>query len=295
MRKQEGLGSKAFDAVNMGLLLLVTLACFIPVWHVFCASLSNPAMLNANRGTILWPLGKWTLSGYARVFSTRYIMRGYLNTLVYVSSATALGVLLNCFAAYALSRNKLLLKKPISFLITFTMLFSGGLVPTYMVIRDLKMLNTVWAIILPNCVSVFNVMIMRNAFEAVPDSLCEAAEIDGAGHFRMLFQIVLPVSKSILAVVTLYYLIQQWNSWFHTALYVNDRDMYPLQLWLREIVISESTASMEADTADTNVLNLSRVLIKYCVIVISIMPMMAIYPFIQKYMVKGVMVGAVKG
>ena len=138
-------------------------------------------------------------------------------------------------------------------------------------------------------------MIMRKSFEAIPDSLCEAAEIDGAGHWRMLFTIIIPVSKSIVAVVTLYYLIQQWNSWFHTALYVQDRDMYPLQLWLRELVIAEATSSMEADVADANVLNLSRVLIKYCVIVISILPMMVIYPFIQKYMIKGVMIGSVKG
>lgn len=295
MQGQKSWSERAFRLGNGLLLSLIALACLIPVWHVLCASFSDPALLNANRGTILWPLGKWTLEGYQRVLSTRYLQRGYLNTLFYVASATTLGVLLNCFAAYGLSRKGLLFAKPINFLITFTMLFSGGLVPTYLVVRNMGMLNTVWAIILPNCISVFNVMIMRNSFEAIPDSLCEAAEIDGAGHWRMLFTIIIPVSKSIVAVVTLYYLIQQWNSWFHTALYVQNRDMYPLQLWLREIVIAEATSSMEADTADANVLNLSRVLIKYCVIVISILPMMAIYPFIQKYMIKGVMIGSVKG
>ncbi len=138
-------------------------------------------------------------------------------------------------------------------------------------------------------------MIMRNSFETIPDSLCEAAEIDGAGHFKVLFEIILPVSKSILAVVILYYFIQQWNSWFHTALYIKNRDMYPLQLWLREIVISSSTAAVDADSPDANVVNLAKVLIMYCAIVISILPMIIVYPLVQKYMVNGVMVGTVKG
>lgn len=281
--------------INALILTALALACLIPVWHVICASVSDPILLNANTSTIFWPLGNITFSGYERVFNTSYIMRGYLNTLIYVSISTVLGVVLNCFAAYGLSRKKLLFKRPISFLITFTMLFSGGIVPTYLIVRNLKMLNTIRAIVLPNCINVFNVMIMRNSFESIPDSLCEAAEIDGAGHFRVLFEIIILVSKSILAVVFLYYLIQQWNSWFHTALYVTKREMYPLQLWLREIVISESSSAIDADTPDANATNLARVLIKYCAIVISILPMIIIYPLIQRYMVNGVMVGAVKG
>ena len=192
MLGQKTWSERAFRFVNGLLLSLIALACLIPVWHVLCASFSDPALLNANRGTILWPLGKWTLEGYQRVLSTRYLQRGYLNTLIYVTSATTLGVLLNCFAAYGLSRKGLLFAKPINILITFTMLFSGGLVPTYLVVRNLGMLNTVWAIILPNCVSVFNVMIMRNSFEAIPDSLCEAAEIDGASKFKQIFYVTIP-------------------------------------------------------------------------------------------------------
>ena len=188
-----------------------------------------------------------------------------------------------------------MLKKPLNFFITFTMLFNGGLVPTYMVIRDLKMLNTVWAIVLPLCVSVFNVMIMRTSFDNIPDALTEAAQIDGAGHVRILVQIILPVSKSILAVVTLFYIVQHWNSWFHSALYIKDRDLYPLQLWLREIVIAETNSVIEADAADAGLINQTKALIKYCVIVIAILPMMIAYPFVQKYFVTGVMIGSVKG
>ena len=295
MRKNRTVGERIFATQNNLILLLITLACFIPVWHVFCASVSDPSLLNSYRGAVIWPMGKWTFSGYEYVLQMRNIWKGYLNTIIYVALATSLGVLLTCFAAYALSRRNFLLKRPVAFLITFTMLFNGGLVPTYLIIRNLKMLNTIWAIILPNCVSVFNVMIMKNSFDAIPVELNEAAEIDGAGHFRTLFQIILPVSKSIFAVVTMFYLIQQWNSWFHTALYVNNTDMYPLQLWLREIIILGNSNSISTDVVDTNDLNLVYLLVKYCAIVVSIIPMLVLYPFIQKYMVNGVMVGAVKG
>lgn len=288
-------GEKIFSVFNTIILSLIALACLIPVWHVICCSVSEPALLNANRGTVLWPLGQWTFLGYEKVFKTSYILRGYLNTVYYVILGTAIGLVLTCLAAYGLSRKDLMLKKPINFFITFTMLFNGGLVPTYMVIRDLKMLNTVWAIVLPLCVSVFNVMIMRTSFDNIPDALTEAAQIDGAGHVRILVQIILPVSKSILAVVTLFYIVQHWNSWFHSALYIKDRDLYPLQLWLREIVIAETNSVIEADAADAGLINQTKALIKYCVIVIAILPMMIAYPFVQKYFVTGVMIGSVKG
>ena len=288
-------GEKIFSVFNTIILSLIALACLIPVWHVICCSVSEPTLLNANRGTVLWPLGQWTFLGYEKVFKTSYILRGYLNTVYYVILGTAIGLVLTCLAAYGLSRKDLMLKKPINFFITFTMLFNGGLVPTYMVIRDLKMLNTVWAIVLPLCVSVFNVMIMRTSFDNIPDALTEAAQIDGAGHVRILVQIILPVSKSILAVVTLFYIVQHWNSWFHSALYIKDRDLYPLQLWLREIVIAETNSVIEADAADAGLINHTKALIKYCVIVIAILPMMIAYPFVQKYFVTGVMIGSVKG
>lgn len=288
-------GEKIFGFFNTIILSLIALACLVPVWHVLCCSLSEPTLLNANRGTVLWPLGTWTFLGYEKVFKTSYILRGYLNTVYYVILGTTIGLVLNCLAAYGLSRKSLMLKKPINFFITFTMLFNGGLVPTYMVVRDLKMLNTIWAIVLPLCVSVFNIMIMRTSFSNIPDALAEAAQIDGAGHMRILVQVVLPVSKSIIAVVALFYVVQNWNSWFHSALYIKDRELYPLQLWLREIVIAETNSVIEADSADAGLINQTKALIKYCVIVIAILPMMIAYPFVQKYFVTGVMIGSVKG
>lgn len=288
-------GEKIFGFFNTIILSLIALACLVPVWHVLCCSLSEPTLLNANRGTVLWPLGTWTFLGYEKVFKTSYILRGYLNTVYYVILGTTIGLVLNCLAAYGLSRKNLMLKKPINFFITFTMLFNGGLVPTYMVVRDMKMLNTIWAIVLPLCVSVFNIMIMRTSFSNIPDALAEAAQIDGAGHMRILVQVVLPVSKSIIAVVALFYVVQNWNSWFHSALYIKDRELYPLQLWLREIVIAETNSVIEADSADAGLINQTKALIKYCVIVIAILPMMIAYPFVQKYFVTGVMIGSVKG
>ena len=188
----------------------------------------------------------------------------------------------------------LLLRRPLNFFLTFTMLFSGGLIPTYKVVRNLGMLDTIWAIIIPGCVSVYNMMIMRTSFSSIPDSLLEAAEIDGEEHFTLLLKIVIPSSKAVISVIALFYIAQNWNSWFHTAIYVRQRELYPLQLWLRDIVISESTANLELDSGDVNQFNQTRMLIKYCVIVISILPMMAVYPFVQKYFVKGVMIGSIK-
>ena len=294
MKKKRFGAEFAFQAVNNSLLFVIMLACLIPVWHVICASFSDPATLNAYQGTILFPLGKMTVEGYKRVFEMDNIRNSYLRTVFYVTSSTAIGMILNCFAAYALSGKKMLLRRPVSFIITFTMLFNGGIVPTYLIIRNMKMLNTIWAIILPACLNVFNIMIMRNSFDGIPDDLLEAADVDGASHFRKLFQIVIPVSKSIIAVVTLYYLIHHWNAWFHTALYVTNRKLFPLQLYLREIVLNDS-AALEDEIADANGLTLSRGLVKYCIVVIAIAPMLLIYPFAQKYMIKGALIGSVKG
>ncbi|MBQ8087991.1 MAG: carbohydrate ABC transporter permease [Clostridia bacterium] len=287
-------GEKILRAINYTVLVLVAAVCLIPVWHVFCASISDPQMLNANQKIVFWPLGEWTIGGYQQVLKTKYILHAYLNTIFYVAFSTFIGMALTIFGAYGLSRKHLALRKPLNFFLTFTMLFSGGLIPTYIVVRNLGMLDTIWAIIIPGCVSVYNMMIMRTSFASVPEALEEAAEIDGAGHFTILFGIILPVSKAVLAVITLFYVVQNWNSWFHTAIYVRKREMYPLQLWLRDIVISESTASLELDSGDVNAFNQTRMLVKYCVIVISIIPMMIVYPFVQRYFVKGVMIGSIK-
>ena len=275
------------------ILALVAVLCILPIVHVFFSSISDPKLLSANKGLVLHPLGQATLEGYRLVFNNSSLIRGYANTIFYVVSGTAIGMTITIFAAYVLSRRNVPGAAAMTVIISFTMLFNGGLVPTYLVISKLGMLDTIWAIILPTSVSVFNIMIMRTSFKSIPDGLVEAAEIDGAGHFQILFKVVLPVSKSIIAVVMLFYIIQHWNSWFHTAIYVKNRDLFPLQILLREIVLQNSTQSL-IDNNEPDQLNLMKQLVKYAVIMVSIVPMMLVYPFVQRYFVTGIMVGSIK-
>lgn len=285
-------GEKIFAVFNTLILLAIGLACVIPIWHCVCCSISDPLVLSAHRGLTFYPLGTPTLEGYKQCFKNDDLLRSYGNTIFYLITGTLFGVTMTVLAGYGLSR-RLMFGKPIALFITFTMMFNGGIIPTYMVVRNLGMLNTRWAIILPTAVSVFNIMVTRTSFASIPEGLLEAARIDGAGHLRTLWSIVLPVSKSIIAVITLFYAIQIWNSWFHTAIYVTNRELYPLQIILREIVLQSTTTSL--DGAEANEVNIIQVLIKYCVIMMSIIPMMVLYPFIQKYFVSGVMIGSIKG
>jgi putative aldouronate transport system permease protein len=275
-------------------LLLLSLIFLLPVWHVLMGSVSDPLKVSAHSGVILRPLGEVTLGGYQLVLQNNSILRAYANTILVVTAATLLGLFLTILAAYVMSVRGLYWKKPINFLVTFTMIFNGGLIPTYMVVRNLKLMDTYWALIIPGCCVAYNIIIMRTSFSEVPDAITEAATIDGAGHFRILFQIVLPVSKAIIAVIVLFYAIQHWNAWFNASIYLRDRQLFPLQLVLREIVLNSSENSIVAD-ADANTVDIFRPLIKYCSIMVSIIPMMVIYPFVQKYFVTGVMIGSVKG
>lgn len=291
---KQTLGEKIFGVFNALILALIAILCLLPVYHVLCASVSDPAALSAHKGLVLHPLGGATLEGYGLIFQNSNLVRSYANTIFYVVTATMLGIVLTSMAAYVLSRSGLMLGGILTFLIAFTMLFSGGLIPTYMVVKNLHLVDTPWAVILPKCMSVFNIMIMRTSFKGLPDGLEEAARIDGAGPFRIFVSIVLPVSKAILAVVVLFYAVYHWNSWFNASIYLKDRKLYPLQLLLREIVIQNQTSSLE-DFGDPGAMNLSRLLVKYGVIMVSILPMMVIYPFVQKYFVTGVMIGSIKG
>jgi len=287
-------GQKLFSAFNTVHMLALMFIFLVPVWHVLMGSLSDPLRLSAASGIIYWPLGEATMGGYKLVLKNQSIVLSYINTVIYVVSATALGTMLSILAAYVTSRKDLRYKAPLVFMIAFTMIFNGGLIPSYMVVRNLKMLDTRWSLIIPGAVSAYNIIIMRTSFASIPDSLCEAALIDGAGHFRILTRIVLPVSKAIVAVVVLFYGIQHWNAWFNAAIYLQDRKLFPLQLTLREIVLLSTEQSIIADTDGADV-EIYRPLIKYCTIMVSIIPMMVVYPFVQKYFVKGVMIGSIKG
>ncbi|HIR61213.1 MAG TPA: carbohydrate ABC transporter permease [Candidatus Faecivivens stercoravium] len=287
-------GEKIFAVFNYTGMVVLCIIFILPVWHVLMGSISDPLRISAYFGIILYPLGDVTFGGYKLVLQNNSILRSYLNTILIVVTATGLGTLLTILSAYVMSVRGLYWKKPFNFIVTFTMIFNGGLIPTYMVVRNLHMLDTYWSLIIPGCCVAYNIIIMRTSFSQVPAALSEAATIDGAGHFRILCQIILPVSKSIIAVIVLFYAIQQWNAWFNASIYLQNRDLYPLQLTLREIVLKSSENSIIAN-ADGETVDIYRPLIKYCTIMVSIIPMMIVYPFVQKYFVKGVMIGSIKG
>ena len=287
-------GEKIFAVFNYTGMVVLCIIFILPVWHVLMGSISDPLRISAYSGIILYPLGDVTFGGYKLVLQNNSILRSYLNTILIVVTATGLGTLLTILSAYVMSVRGLYWKKPFNFIVTFTMIFNGGLIPTYMVVRNLHMLDTYWSLIIPGCCVAYNIIIMRTSFSQVPAALSEAATIDGAGHFRILCQIILPVSKSIIAVIVLFYAIQLWNAWFNASNYLQNRDLYPLQLTLREIVLKSSENSIIAN-ADGETVDIYRPLIKYCTIMVSIIPMMIVYPFVQKYFVKGVMIGSIKG
>lgn len=294
MKIKESGARKAFNVVNVLIMLGIIVMTLYPFWYVLCASFSNPDKLVSHTGFMLKPIG-FTVAAYERVFKTPMILRGYANTLFIVLFGVSLNVLLTAICAYVLSRKDVLWNKLFMMLITFTMFFSGGLIPRYFTVQQLNMDNTLWALIFPVAINTFNMIIMRTAFESIPDSLEESAKLDGAGHFTILFKIVLPLSMSTVSVITLYYIVQHWNSWFDAMIFLNKRkELHPLQLVLREILLQSSSGDMLIGTnaGESALLN---ELIKYAVIIVSTLPVLCVYPFIQKYFVKGVMVGAVKG
>ncbi len=285
---------KIFAVFNTILLVGLCIIFILPVWHVAMASISEPGKVSAHSGLVLWPLGEATLGGYKLVMQNASILKSYLNTIIYVVGATSFALVLTILAAYVLSRRNLYWQGLMAGIVAFTMIFSGGLIPGYMLVRNLHFLDTRWAMIIPFVVSAYNIIIMRTSFAQIPEELFEAARIDGAGYVKILFNIVLPVSKAIIAVIILFYAIHFWNSWFSASIYLTDRNLFPLQLTLREVVLlsSENAVVVETDGED---IMLFRPLIKYATIMVSTIPMLIIYPFAQRYFVTGVMIGAIKG
>ena len=284
---------KALHSVNLCMLALLTLLFFYPLWHCLMASFSDPTSLIGYKGLVSLPMG-FSLEGYKTVLQNKNILTGYMNTLFYLVVGTVISMLLTILGAYVLSRRCMMLKGPLTLLIVFTMYMDFGLIPAFLNVRDLGLYDSRWAILLPVAINTYNLIVMRTAFISVPVALEESAMIDGANDFTILFRIILPLSKATLAVVVLFYVVEHWNSWFSASIYLRDREKFPLQLFLREILISSSasTAAGEASSVD-GVMYLEE-LIKYCSIVISTLPILCVYPFVQKYFISGVMLGSVK-
>ncbi|WII40371.1 carbohydrate ABC transporter permease [Paenibacillus thiaminolyticus] len=273
----------------MLLLCFVTLYPFI---YVGFASLSSPASLAQHRGLLLAPL-EINFSAYKAVFDNPMITTGYRNTLIYVICGTAINLLLTAIGAYVLSRRNMYFKNILMLLIVITMFFGGGLIPTYLLINKLGMLNTVWALLIPGAISTFNMIIMRTGFQSVPISLEESARIDGANDLVILFRIIIPLSMPVIAVMILWYAVGHWNSYFSALIYMRDRELFPLQLVLREILITNSMDSMMTDSGAGDRIAIAET-IKYATIIVSTLPILVLYPFLQKYFVKGVLIGAIK-
>ena len=292
-RIKTSFGSKVFDSFNVLIMLGIVLVTFYPMVHILFASFSNGNALLAHTGLLLWPVD-FSLEGYRIVFKDPMIVRGYLNTIFVVVAGSIISVILTALGAYFLSRKKVMLQTPIMIYIVFTMFFSGGMIPFYFTVRELGMYNSLWSLVLPTAINTFNLIIMRTGFASIPDSLEESAKLDGAGHLTILFRIVLPLSMPVIAVIILYYAVEKWNSWFHAMMFIQDRVKYPLQLVLRGILLSNDTSAMTGgvSTVDQEAIGES---IKYGVIIVATLPVLLVYPFLQKYFVKGVMVGAVKG
>ncbi len=285
----------SFQIINGIILTLLMIVCLYPFLYVVFASFSEPWELVKHKGLLFGPLG-FSLKGYEAVLKNRSILTGYITTLLNLFAGTSLNIALTLLAAYAVSRKNFMLKKPVVIMIVFTMFFNSGIIPRFLVVKSLGLYNTRLSMILPTAINVFNLVIMRTAIEALPDSLEEAAVLEGANDFDILFKIVMPLIKSTIAVLVLYYGVAHWNQWYQALMYVQSRDKFPLQLVLREILIGNSTESMAAGGVDSS--GESAVIgevIKYATIVVSTLPILTIYPLLQKHFVKGVMVGAVKG
>jgi len=297
---KKSFGERVFDVFNYTLVGLITFACIAPMWYVIAASFSSPLALMRTTGMFWWPQGEPTLAGYELVFANPNILSGYRNTFIILLIGLSVNMFMTTLGGYVLSRKNVLWNKPLTLLIIFTMYFSGGMIPSYLLIAiNLGWLNTFWAVTIPSAISTFNLIICRTAFAAVPDSLEESARIDGANDIIILYRIMIPLTKAMLAVLTLFYAVGHWNSWFPAMLYLRNSSLHPLQLVLRSILIENDPNAMgEVATAAggaEDLVDMARLLVRYATIVVSTVPILFIYPFLQKYFTKGVMKGSVKG
>ena len=273
---------------------LIIIIMLVPLIFVVAASFSDPDLVLKGK-ILLIPKGI-TTAAYSMVFENADIWRGYLNTIIYTITGTLVSVTLTILAAYPLSRSTFFGRKILLLILLFTMYFNGGMIPTYLLVRDMGIYNSIWAIILPSAISTYNLIVAKTFFEnSIPKELYESAFLDGCGNIKMLSKIVLPLAKSIMAILILYYAVDMWNSYFNALIYLKDDNKYPLQIILRNILLIGQTEQFGTnDVGMAEKIKMAEAL-KYAVIVVSSIPMIILYQFVQKHLVKGVMIGAVKG
>lgn len=285
-------GEQVFAACNYVFITVLIIFMLYPFWHSFMASLSEPMKLTLHKGLMLKPAG-FSLSAYVEVFRNPNILNGFKNTLIVLVTAVSMNIVLTLITAYALSRKNFLYKKPLTVFVVLTMFISGGLIPLYLTVYNLNLINTRWSMILPTVINTYNIIITRTYFETLPQSLEESASLEGAGHLTILFKILVPMSVPIIAVDVLFFAVFKWNGWFQPMLFLNNRELFPLQLLLREILIMNDLSSM---TATVNVIDKEPVgeTIQYATMMVSTLPIVVVYPFVQKYFVNGLTAGAIK-
>ena len=285
---------RAFVIIVYTLLALITLLILYPLIFVLSASISDPNAVNSGK-VWLWPVGlQW--KGYAKVFESRWVLVGYRNSLIYLVFGTALNVFVTFTGAYALSRKDIYGRGLLTFFIVFTMWFNGGMIPTFLQVKSLGLVDSPWSMIIIGAMNAYNFIICRSFIQSsIPGELQEAGRIDGCSDFRLCAMIVFPLSGPVIAVLTLYYGLEHWNGYFNAMLYLNNRDYQPLQIFLREILLQNQTLDMSADLESLQANEMLKRTIKYSLIVVASLPMLVIYPFLQKFFAQGVMIGSIKG
>lgn len=283
----------AFLVVAVLILLAIAVVCFVPVWHVMMASISDPTQLNVSKGLILFPLERVDLTAYSMILSYQTLWIGYRNTIFYIVLSCAITGVLTIIAGFVFSRNRFFYRNTFMMIISFTMLFNGGMIPTYMVINKIGMVDTIWAMVVPGALGVFNIILMRTSMQEISDSLEEAARLDGANDFVIMFRIILPLCKATFAVIMLFTIVMKWNDYMSALLYLPTRDdLQPLQMALRTILF-QSSQEITSSSSVSNATVYARS-VEYAAIVVSTLPILLVYPFVQKYFVTGMTMGAVK-
>lgn len=289
---KEGIGSRIFDKLNVLLLLLFAICTLLPFIHVFAGSFTSVEEY-VQKKFILFPTD-WSLSAYKVIFSTNVIFRSLSNSLFITVAGTLISMLLSILMAYGLSKKELIGRRFIMFTVVFTLMFSGGLIPTFLVVRSLHMIDTYWAMLIPSAISAFNLIILKNFFQNIPEEIEDSAMIDGASVFGILFRIVIPLSMPAIATIALFYGVAYWNLFYQALIYINDSNKWPIQVLLRQIILI-SSGLQGGNDIDADLVRPPEQTIKMAVIVVATVPILFVYPFIQGYFTKGVLLGSVKG
>jgi putative aldouronate transport system permease protein len=279
-----------FDYLNIFIMLLIVFVTLYPIYYVAVVSLSDG--ISVARGEVYFFPHNINLQAYKVLLSDPAIQHAYGNTLLYTVLGTCVNILMTTLCAYPLSRRNFYGRASLSLFVVFTLFFDGGLIPRYMVVHSLGMINQIWAVLIPTAINVFNMILMRTFFEEIPDALHESATVDGAGEWKILYKIILPLSLPVMATMVLFYSVAHWNSFFHALIYFNHKSLYPLQILLRNIVIDGDLTSQSTDAGAATVMAQN---LKYAFVMVAIVPILVVYPFVQKYFVQGAMLGSVKG